>query len=852
MNTSLTAYTHLESLLLFQCLNTHGVNPPVFSKISELLKNNPHIAADKGFQSGRLSPDALRNFYLHILKEEIRSERQDGTSDTSPPNGEVRNSRKRKAPSPNLPTSQEAAQHAHLIPNLITKLYTRYRAAITEQIRDEENRIARLHKDCQSIERGEWDQQLQERANAKISASRSPSLPRRSPLLPQRSFPPSPSPHHAKQDVLGVRDASVPNGPRPVEQVPAERDGRDNWETHPLAHPNLQIPPDHVATLAPSVQHAAPQSMQLPSSPHVPYVSHAQSSAVAPPASSMQFQSQPAQSYGGSGIPTYGSLSGAQPQMSPTHQRFPSQYQPGSQSPGVHTPLQQRNHHRYLGQQPFHTPQMGQSLPSGGVMLPPFQVSPQHPASSQPSSSVPNYPQMSTPVNVRQLPPSAASGRSGVPQMHNLVTQARQSFSTPGNTRTPNSAMFTPRSTRSVRSRLKSDVVNSPVVDRPNVQPIDDDSGPEATMSKQVQSKAKLPRKSRAKPKANENEAERGQHVIDEPEKEVEKDKTSGKGKERGKGKAKEKEKEKEPAPPPAPEESEEPVLEIETRQGRSRRKAPAIRRRLGSKASSQAGGSVRERSRSPSILSHTDTVTADNESQVGYQVKSEPGLANDVIDEDSATTRSQPSTRRRAAAPTLKRKRNAREASLAESEEQQPPTPELRTVVAARQFQKMSKPVLDDISSHQFSSLFTTAVKAKDAEGYYDIIKRPTDLNSIKKAIGAGTKVVQAVATDTPVGSPGGGGSVVEVPMTLEYIPPKAIVNPAQLEKELMRMFVNAVMFNAGEEGIVVDARSMFETVQQSVSSWRSIKHSSAKVVVEETPPVEEDAPIASKRRKL
>jgi hypothetical protein len=161
----------------------------------------------------------------------------------------------------------------------------------------------------------------------------------------------------------------------------------------------------------------------------------------------------------------------------------------------------------------------------------------------------------------------------------------------------------------------------------------------------------------------------------------------------------------------------------------------------------------------------------------------------------------------------------------------------------------------MHDINSHKHASTFNTAVRAKDAEGYYDIIKRPTDLKSIQKAIATGAKQVAAAASDTPIGSPGGGGGgVVELPFTLEHIPPKSIVNAAQLEKELMRMFVNAVMFNPGEDGVVEDAREMFESVQRSVSTWRNVERGSgARTEVEDTPAAEEEEPTqVSKRRKI
>lgn len=94
MNTSLTAYTTLESLLLFQSFATYGVEPTVFIRISKLLKKILHISAAERFEPSRLSSDALRNFYLQILKEEVKSEKQDGARDGEGQNGEVKNPRK--------------------------------------------------------------------------------------------------------------------------------------------------------------------------------------------------------------------------------------------------------------------------------------------------------------------------------------------------------------------------------------------------------------------------------------------------------------------------------------------------------------------------------------------------------------------------------------------------------------------------------------------------------------------------------------------------------------------------------------------------------------------------------------
>jgi hypothetical protein len=159
----------------------------------------------------------------------------------------------------------------------------------------------------------------------------------------------------------------------------------------------------------------------------------------------------------------------------------------------------------------------------------------------------------------------------------------------------------------------------------------------------------------------------------------------------------------------------------------------------------------------------------------------------------------------------------------------------------------------MDDIASHKHASIFTTAVRPKDAPGYYEVIKRPKDLSNIKKGIATGAKQVAAAASDTPIGSPGGAGGTIELPLTHDNIPPRAIVNPAQLEKELVHMFANAVMFNPGEEGVVEDAREMFETVQQSVSSWRNVGRSSGRLEIEDTPAAEDEEEVKPlKRRKV
>jgi hypothetical protein len=163
-------------------------------------------------------------------------------------------------------------------------------------------------------------------------------------------------------------------------------------------------------------------------------------------------------------------------------------------------------------------------------------------------------------------------------------------------------------------------------------------------------------------------------------------------------------------------------------------------------------------------------------------------------------------------------------------------------TIIAYRNFHKMTAPIMNNITSHKHASLFANPVKERDAEGYADIIRRPQDLKSIRAAIMAGSRAVAAAtagSAESPAGTPGvgtpnagastpgassaSGTGMVPLPWSVDLVPPKGIVNGAQLEQELCRMFANAVMFNPGNEGVVRDTREMFESVEVAVAAWRA-----------------------------
>lgn len=266
-------------------------------------------------------------------------------------------------------------------------------------------------------------------------------------------------------------------------------------------------------------------------------------------------------------------------------------------------------------------------------------------------------------------------------------------------------------------------------------------------------------------------------------------------------------------------------------------RNARARRARGASTTSSVPGSSVRGRTRSQSVMSHGEDVSmVDTESVTGRRVKHEPSTPMDGSDFVRPTIEGTPgqTARRAIQSGTTKRKRGAREDSEV-SDAMLAPRQDKSVVVANRNFNRLSSTIMNDIQSHKHASLFSNPVREKDAEGYSDIIKRPQDLKTIRMAITAGNRAVNAAtASDSFASSTSSQrevGGIVMLPVSEDLVPPKAIVNSAQLEKEVMRMFANAVMFNPGDDEVVQDAREMADSVEGQIAKFREVERSSTAV---------------------
>lgn len=269
-------------------------------------------------------------------------------------------------------------------------------------------------------------------------------------------------------------------------------------------------------------------------------------------------------------------------------------------------------------------------------------------------------------------------------------------------------------------------------------------------------------------------------------------------------------------------------------------------RTRAGSTASSVIAGSYR----SQSVMSHADEdeLSLDNDvpsRHVKEEVATPLGIddAGDTTADESSTLPRMPS--RSGPSPRHSTKRKRASSLPIEARSTGPPG----HVMWTKAFPKISASALESISGHRNASTFAAPVKERDAPGYTNIILRPQDLKSIRNAITQGSRAAIAAAPDDM--NPN--ASNIWLPISEDLVPPKGIINYAQLEKELMRMFANAVMFNADpdrgfgkswqgigkgkgdivgyeidEDGVIKDTKAMFTDVEKVVGSLRSAERRS------------------------
>ncbi|KAK9384084.1 uncharacterized protein V2V93DRAFT_363497 [Kockiozyma suomiensis] len=113
--------------------------------------------------------------------------------------------------------------------------------------------------------------------------------------------------------------------------------------------------------------------------------------------------------------------------------------------------------------------------------------------------------------------------------------------------------------------------------------------------------------------------------------------------------------------------------------------------------------------------------------------------------------------------------------------------TPASSTRAPNRKFQALVAPLLSNISSNRSASFFTNPVSENDAPNYHGLIYQPTDLRTIKTMVKDGR-----------------------------------IQTSSELEREVMKMFANAVMYNSWDSDISEWSREMQMETETLIAVFR------------------------------
>ncbi|KAF5098343.1 hypothetical protein D0Z03_001238 [Geotrichum reessii] len=185
-----------------------------------------------------------------------------------------------------------------------------------------------------------------------------------------------------------------------------------------------------------------------------------------------------------------------------------------------------------------------------------------------------------------------------------------------------------------------------------------------------------------------------------------------------------------------------------------------------------------------------------DNETQEEEDQDKEPEDEEEEADNDESP--GPPTKRTRSMSSAKKRKRQS-----------SPPRP-----TPNRRFLTMVNPLLSNISSNKSASFFSNPVNPNDAPNYYDLIYDPTDIRTIKAQVKDGR-----------------------------------IRDTAELERELQRMFANAVMYNGWDSDVSMWTREMQHDTETLLALFRGAERTSA--VNSEKSSVASGDEDSSKRRK-
>ncbi|KAL9113239.1 MAG: hypothetical protein Q9227_002574 [Pyrenula ochraceoflavens] len=809
---SIASYTPFESLLIFQSVAIHGTSESSFDTISKSLNSNEHIRSNENYDARRLNPAGLQHLYNELLRQEIKSQRtgekgRDGYLDVTEPN-----SRKRKASTPPTPSPQEASKNAELMGQLVEKLYARYKDQVTEQIKADEDRYDQLCREIEELEAAEKaapntngvtvsqaEGVSKEPAQTPIFAPSLPrdpstdSIPIRQPALHQHG--------NTEPVSVGAEQNAKPKAlPKPDISLPAQTPPSSSVSTYPPPRPpSQQIQPSpspgtQPSPLAPS--HVGPASPAFPPPPGAGHSSFANvpgQRAPIPPAQGYPPRYSPAQAQPGSPVilpPPPGMQPQAMSPMQPPGNATPMTRRGSSNTgplpQGQYSPSPQ-SYPQFSHYAPPWTGQ--QSPPQPYPHLTPYANSPYPPQQFQGHRAIPSagtpaqstFPQpYGSPAPGPYAQPFQRPASHGPPQQHPYQYASAQGQSawpapTPmGQRKAPQTPQPSTNKSNSPWKSIPSTVTQQmpqPSRER-EISPIGERENYRQRRIEEIKTRA-ASFKAETSPRTDDNV------------------KTKGRGR------------------------------------GRNRRV------RGDSTASSAAPPGSRSRSHSAASSSDTRQGIRTARHGGGRSIKPEPPSTPVPMPSDNEQSRA--STRRRGntlqsvhdnlSRSTNRPRRGARDS--ASSSVPPPHTPQgmpapsrptidPNLVATSRNFSKIAQPLINDILRDKHATIFQKPITEGMAPGYKNLIYRPQDLKSIKTAVATGNKVVLAAMeeqglsgntpvpgdTASPAATPSGAAAASSRSITLlkkseDLVPPKAIVNPPQLEKELIRIFANAIMFN-------------------------------------------------------
>ncbi|KAL8818617.1 MAG: hypothetical protein Q9191_007901 [Dirinaria sp. TL-2023a] len=865
------SHTPLEKFLLFHTLHPFDNEIPSFPTVSETLKSSTVFPSKASSDESRLKPEALQELYLRLVKEEAKLELHGNASSTKAGDTATQHE---TPPSPHMANVTDVIQHKNLLPRILDRLYFQYRDHAIKAIEDEERNIRQLRKEIDEIRRTEREvptrkssintllrhDTVEDRPSSRDSLSQTP-------LPPNGTAKTVSTPNEEQAQAAPQKDVSPPAMPTIPSSVAETQPTVTTAPSQPDIQDTLSIPtPPSTQTKTQNYPTTSPQlgrpsipsdpsrqNLALSQSPRPnqgPYTGPERASGspiILPPPAGMQHSGSPP-----GPLEPLTDMAAHRPRPTPPSQR-PTQ--PASQHPPPpQPPPAQFAQHSYMPQPyPYFD----------GRSQYPYQPYPQ--TSTPKYQNHPGYPPYQTPVqNPGHVPPYANASAYQTPLHFPQYSNYGQTSYYPQTPRQgpfnppsyPASAQQTPTATASGKPRPPKP---SPII-----------TSASSTRYKGIDYSAFKPQPSPTRPGPDEISpiSDRAPSLPADESGLQEKDASSSRTRTRAKP----------------------------SKGAKAPRSQPAERASTRSQSFASPVAeprAVKHEPATPAVSTAAETDTAD---ETGGVRKSTRPRRNTLRGLEAAeeSTRTAPSTKRKRAntneevsVTPIAGLTHASPPSSSASLTPATPAPALPLgggagaglmqtrsgyVLGSRNLPRTSQTLMNDISSHKLAGLFARPLTEREAPGYKELIYRPQDLKSIKSAIVAGSRALGS-ATATSAGAADGGGASVHVPISADVMPPRGIVNSAQLEKELMRVFANAVMFNPdpkrglgpvlsqkskgnerhvppeqrtegqqdvvdaeGEEneaaeeqddedeegGVVADAREMFEAVDAALAHWR------------------------------